>query len=434
MPQRRTKRSVAGFAAICLTAAGALAACGSDDTSGSAKALTWYINPDSGGNDANKKGQAHLAKVCTDQAQGAYTISTQVLPNSASDQRQQLLRRLAAADEGVDIMSIDPVNVAEYAEAGFLAEVPADKQEQLKEDAVEPIVESAMWKDKMFAAPMWANTQLLWYRKSAAQEAGLDMSKPVTWEQLTAAAKKLDSTIGVQAQPYEGYTVWINALVESAGGHIIENEGAAADELELGLDTPEGKNAATIIGEIARSGVGGPAMGSSDETAALDLFSGGGAFLVNWPYTWSALPDKGVDMNDIGFARYPQAKQGAESAPPLGGIELGVNAASTNQEAAWEAITCITTEENQQTYMLGTGNPAARKAVYDDPAIRKEFPMASLIRESLDAGGPRPKTQYYGDLSTALYKEFSPPNEVTEATPAAATNFILEVLKGEALL
>ena len=433
MPRRRT-RSVAVLAVICVAATGALSACGGQDTSKDSKTLTWYINPDSGGNDPNKKGQAHLAKVCTDEADGKYRIVTQVLPNSASDQRQQLLRRLAAGDQGVDIMSMDPVFVAEFAEAGFLAEVPQDKQAALTEDAVKPIVESAKWKDKMVAAPMWANTQVLWYRKSKAQEAGLDMSKPVTWDQLIEASKKLDTTIGVQAKPYEGYTVWINALIESGGGHIISNEGASADGLELGLATPQGTKAAQIIGDIARSGIGGPAMGSSDETAALDGFAGGGAFLVNWPYTWSALPEKGVDLDDIGFTRYPQVEEGKESRPPLGGIVLGVNSTSTKKDAAWEAIQCITSEENQKAYMLGTGNPAARKKVYDDPEIRKAFPMATLIRESLDAGGARPSSQYYGDISTALYKQFSPPNAVGENTPAKAADFILEVLKGEALL
>jgi len=419
---------------ICVAATGALSACGGQDTSEDSSTLTWYINPDSGGNDPNKTGQAHLAKVCTDAAQGKYRITTQVLPNSASDQRQQLLRRLAAGDQGVDIMSMDPVFVAEFAEAGFLTEVPQDKQAALTEDAVKPIVESAKWKDKMVAAPMWANTQVLWYRKSMAKEAGLDMDKPVTWDQLIEAATKLKSTIGVQAKPYEGYTVWINALIESGGGHIIQNEGASADDMKLGLDTPQGKKAAQIIGDIARGGLGGPAMGSSDETAALDGFAGGGAFLVNWPYTWSALPEKGTDLNDIGFARYPQVEAGKESRPPLGGIELGVNSASTNKDAAWEAIQCITSQENQKAYMLGTGNPAARKKVYDDPEIQKAFPMATLIRESLDAGGARPSSQYYGDISTALYKQFSPPDSVGEGTPAAAADFILKVLKGEALL
>ena len=143
----------------------------------------------------------------------------------------------------------------------------------------------------------------------------------------------------------------------------------------------------------------------------------------------------GALQDDIAWARYPQATQGQESRPPLGGIILGVNAASDNKAGAWSAIKCITSQENQVQYMLGTGNPAARKKVFDDPRVVQQFPMAALIRESLDAGAARPVTQYYGDISTALQRVFSPPEAVTpERTPQEATELIQNVLKGEALL
>ena len=58
--------------------------------------------------------------------------------------------------------------------------------------------------------------------------------------------------------------------------------------------------------------------------------------------------------------------------------------------------------------MLGTGNPAANKTVYDDPAIRKQLPMAALIRQSLEAAAPRPQSQYYGDISTGLQRAVQP--------------------------
>ncbi len=440
MPQRRTIRTIVAAAAIAMTATVGLSACADSGNGGGAgsKVVTWYINPDSGGNDPNKKGQAHLAKVCTDASNGAYTIRTQVLPNSASDQRQQLLRRLAAADPNVDIMSMDPVFVAEFAQAKFLTEVPADKQQALQEDAVQPIIDSAMWDKKMFAAPMWANTQLLWYRKSVAQAAGLDMTKPVTWDQIIEAAKSQKKTVGVQARRYEGYTVWINALISGAGGSVIENEGVTdVDQIKWGLETPAGKDAARIIREVSDTGVGGPAMGSSDETAALDQFlSPSSGFLLNWPYVWAALDERAPQLkSDVAWARYPQTVEGKESRPPLGGIELGVSQASTKKDLAWQAISCITSQENQKTYMLGTGNPAARKAVYDDPQIKEMFPMAALIRESLDAGAPRPLSQYYGDISVALQRTFSPPNDVNpDTTPTAAQDLIVSVLKGEALL
>jgi multiple sugar transport system substrate-binding protein len=425
------------MAALATASGLGLAGCGASAQAGP-PVLTWYINPDGGGSDPTKGGQAQLAKECTDASQGRYSIRIQLLPNSASDQRQQLLRRLAAKDVGTDLMSMDPVFVAEFAQAGFLDPAPQADADGFTRNAVKPSVEASTWKGRLVAAPMWANTQLLWYRKSVAKAAGLDMNQPVTWDQLVQAAKSQHKTIGVQARKYEGYMVWINALIAGAGGQIIENPGASADQLKFGLASSSGKAAAAVIQKVAQNGVAGPAMSSADETAALDLFSNNATsgFLVNWPYVWAALPGNKVPfIDDVGWTRYPQTVQGEPSKPPFGGIELGVNAASAHKAQAWEAIKCITTPAHQKLYMLGTGNPAADKSVYDDPAIKKQFPMAELIRESLDSAAPRPLTQYYGDVSNAIQREFSPPSAVDpNATPKQAADLIAAVLKGDALL
>jgi multiple sugar transport system substrate-binding protein len=435
--RRRTRATVVGVAVISTLAAGSLAACSSSDT-GSGQSLTWYINPDGGGADVTKKGQAQIAKECTDAAGGKYSIKVQLLPNDASDQRQQLLRRLAAGDSSIDLMSIDPVFVAEFAEAGFLAPVPADLQAGFTEDTVKAAVAGATWKDKVVAVPFWANTQLLWYRKSVAQKAGLDMTKPVTWDQIIAAAQSQKKTVGVQAKRYEGYVVWINALIAGADGQVLKNPGATADALQLGLDTPAGKEATAVIQKVASTGVGGPALSSATETEALNLFSSDASsgFLVNWPYVWAALPSNKVTfIDDVGWAKYPQTVAGTPSRPPFGGIELGVGAFSKRPDLAYDAAKCITSPEHQKLYMIGTGNPAARKSVYDDAEIKKQFPMAALIRTSLDDAAPRPQSQYYGDISTGLQREFSPPNAVNpDTTPKEATDLITSVLKGQTLL
>ena len=436
MDSRRRGR-IAFVAAASTAAALGLAACGSDDGSGGATQLTWYINPDGGGSDPEGGGQAQLAKECTEASGGKYEISTQILPNEATDQRQQLLRRLASSDKGVDIMSIDPVFVAEFAEAGYLAKVPEDKQDTFSDDAVDPAVVNASWKDEMYAAPFWANTQVLWYRKSVAKEAGLDMSKPVTWDQLIEAAEETDTNIGVQGSLYEGYMVWINALVEGAGAHVVENPEADGEDLKFGLESAGGKEAAGVIQRLSEAKVGGPALGSTNETTTLDMFQNENAgFMVNWPYVYAALKGAEVDwIDDLAWTRYPATVEGKQSKPPLGGIEMGVSAASQNKDEAWEAVECLTSKESQTTYMLGTGNPAARKAVYDEAEIKKEFPMAGLIRQSLDTSAPRPLTQYYGDVSGGIQDQYSPPGSVDpDTTPKRTTTLLEDVLKGDALL
>ena len=197
-------------AAALVTISGLLAACSANADSGKPE-LIWYINPDSGG-------QAAVAEACSTDD---YTISTQVLPQDASQQRIQLARRLAAEDSGIDIMSIDPPYTAEFANAGYLAPIPQELQDKLKDQSFDGATEAATWDDQMVVAPFWSNVQVLWYRKSFVEKAGLDMTKPVTWDQIIDAASENGGKVAVQANKYEGYVVWINALIAGAGGDIV---------------------------------------------------------------------------------------------------------------------------------------------------------------------------------------------------------------------
>jgi multiple sugar transport system substrate-binding protein len=407
----------------------ALVACGED---GGPPVLTWYTNPDSGG-------QAEIAKRCTQAANGEYTIKTSGLPNDATQQREQLIRRLAGEDSSVTLMSLDPPFVPEFAQAGFLYEVPQDRASEFTDGVVDSAVTSATWQDQLVAIPFWANTQLLWYRKSVVEEAGLNPEQ-ITWQQMIDTAKAQNATIGVQANRYEGYTVWINALIESAGGQVLENPEASPEDLELGLDSDAGREAARIIKEA--SGLAGPAVSTMDEEASRRLFQGdNGGFLVNWPYVWAAWQgeveagtlDQSV-LDDIAWAKYPQVSEGEPSAPPFGGIHIGIGAFTEEPELALDAAECITSEENQKYYMLSNGNPAALKSVYEDPEVQDQFPMAPLIAESLDQAAPRPLTPYYAEVSSSLQREFHPPSSVSESTPEQTATLIEQVINGEVLL
>ena len=148
-------------------------------------------------------------------------METATLPREASAQREQLVRRLAADDASIDLMSLDPIFVPEFAQAGFLAPVPPEIAGRVTEDVVPAAVDISTWDDELVAVPFRSNTQLLRDRKSVAEAAGLDTSRPVTWEQVVTAAQEQDALIGVQGIRAEALTVWSNALIESAGGSII---------------------------------------------------------------------------------------------------------------------------------------------------------------------------------------------------------------------
>ncbi|WP_249669253.1 sugar ABC transporter substrate-binding protein [Cellulomonas hominis] len=428
---RRRSTMIAGATVLALGVG--LGACApADDT----PVLTWYTNPDAGG-------QAALAQQCTEEADGAYRIEVSVLPREASSQREQLARRLAASDSSIDLMSLDPPFIPELANAGFLAPVPDDIAEQVSQDVAEGALQGASWGDELVTVPFWANTQLLWFKKSVAEAAGLDMTQPVTWDQVIDAARDQDLTLGVQGIKAEAYTVWINALVESAGGHVVETPEAGAEDVELGLESDAGKEAARIIGEIGADRLGGAGLPTQDENASLSQFQGdSGSFMVNWPFVWPAMQGAVEDgtleqefLDDVGWAVYPQVVEGEDAAPPYGGINLGVGAFSNHVDEAYEAAACIVRPENQAAYFVSDGNPPASTVAYDDPEVQETFPMADVIRQSLEQAAPRPQTPYYNEVSQGLLETWHAPSSVDpETTPEESTTFIVEVLRGERLL
>jgi multiple sugar transport system substrate-binding protein len=418
------QHGLAASAAVMITS-GLLAGCSAGASSGDI--LTWYINPDAGG-------QAKVAENCSTDD---YKIEVQVLPQSASEQRVQLARRLAAEDPEIDIMSIDPPYTAEFANAGFLAAIPDDLQGKLEQQSFQGAVDAATWDGQLVVAPFWSNTQVLWYRKSFVDKAGLDMTQPVTWEQVIDAAADNGGKVAVQANKYEGYSVWINALISGAGGAIATDTEKGINAT-LEIDSPAGETAAQIINKLSSSAAAPADLSVSNEGTAGGTFgSPQGAFMVNWTYIWTNYDETQPEVKaDLGFAMYPQSTQGQQARPPYGGIGVGVSEFSHHKDEAMAAIECITSPENQGVNAELTGNMPASAEGYDFPALAEIYPpeLLDLFQQSLDAAAPRTVSPYWSDISGALLSTWHPSDAVGDQTPADSQQFIEDVLQGRRLL
>jgi len=432
-PSRRRRTRLLAGAAMATATLMALSGCGTQED---AKTLTWYIDPDNGG-------KAAMAEACTEASGGKYTIQTSMLPSDAAGQREQLIRRLASKDNSIDIMSIDTVYVPEFANADFIAPVPEEYVDEFTDDVVEAAVESSMWEDQLVVAPVQANTQILWYRKSVAEAAGLDMSKPVTWDQIIEAAKDQDKEIGAQGIRAESLTVWVNALYESQGEPIVKDPEAEPEDTELGLDSPAGEKAAEIVDTIGSEGLGGPNFSNLDEQGAMLRFQGdNGGFMVNWPFVYpamkAAVEDGSLDQevfDDVGWAQYPAVEEGTPGAAPLGGGKLAVGAFSDHQDEAFEAISCIRETQKQSEYYITDGLPPATRAAFDDPKVQEEAPYSDAILDSLEVAKSRPISPYYNGITGGIQRTWHPPADVSpQSTPKTSADLILEILRGEALL
>jgi multiple sugar transport system substrate-binding protein len=441
-PSRPTvRRTIAAVAASVISLTG-LAACGGD--SGKAT-LNWYINPD---------GVDTFIKWAEQCSTDDYDIAIQMLPTSATDQRVQLARRLAAEDSSTDLMNLDPVFVAEFANAGWLAEVEGKVADEVKSsvegggDYLKGAADTVTWEDGVFAFPLWANTQVLWFRKSLAEAAGLDMTQPVTWSQVIQAAADNDGTVGVQANRYEAYVVWINALVQGAGGAIVSDTEAGIDA-KVDIDSEAGRAAAEVIKQLADSPAAQPDFSVSNEGTSLgQMFpaEGAGEFMTNWTFVYKNYeglvgkdggPADEEQMKDLGWARYPATVEGEQSKPPIGGIDIGVGAYSEHPEFAMAAAECVTSQETQVDLALTDGLMPSTNSAYEAVIEDGSYPadLVELWRTSVDEGGPRPKSAFYGLISSAIQARWHSPNSVDpDTTPKRSADYLQGVLEGKALL
>lgn len=416
-----------------LLTAGLLTACSGD--SGKAT-LNWYVNPD---------GVDTLTALAEQCSTDKYDIAIQLLPSGATDQRTQLARRLAAGDSSTDLMSLDPVFVAEFANADWLEKLPEETATAATdEDVLKGAADTVTWEDGVYAFPQWANTQVLWYRKSLAEAAGLDMTQPVTWDQVIEAAADNDGTVGVQANKYEAYVVLINSLIQGAGGDIISDTEAGKDA-KIDIGSEAGKKAAGVIQKLADSQAAQPDLTTSNEGTSLGaMFEGAGEFMTNWTFVYknyTGLVETGDltqdDIADLGWARYPQTVAGEDSRPPIGGIDIGVGAFSKHPDFALEAAGCVTSSEAQVDLAVNEGLMPSRTSAYEDPKLAEAYPadLLALYSDSVDTGAPRPKSAYYATISAAVQSIWHSPTQVDpDTTPEESARFIEQILAGKALL
>nr|WP_090346201.1 ABC transporter substrate-binding protein [Mycolicibacterium malmesburyense] len=465
---RGSRRRLGAAAVAALTTASVLTACGSD----SGGIVINYYTP---ANEAQTF--TAVAERCNDELGGRFRIQQISLPKSADDQRLQLARRLTGNDRSLDVMALDVVWTAEFAEAGWALPLSDDPSGRAEADArsntLPGPLQTATWQDKLYAAPITTNTQLLWYRADLMSE------PPATWDDMVAEATRLHaeggpSWIAVQGKQYEGLVVWFNTLLESAGGQVLSDDGQTVTL----TDTPEHRAATVkalqIIKNVATAPGADPSVTQTDETTArLALEQGKAALEVNWPYVLPSLLENAIKggvsflplnkdpaladaINDVGtfspsdeqfevafeasrkvlgFAQYPGVQSDEAAKVTIGGLNLAVAKTTQHKAEAFEAIRCLRNVENQRYTSIEGGLPAVRTSLYSDPAFQAKYPQYEIIREQLTNAAVRPATPQYQAVSTRISTTLAPITDIDpERTADELTEQVQKAIDGKGLI
>src|SRR6185312_11350546 len=461
-------RRLGAAALAALTTASVVSACGS----GGGGLVINYYTP------ANEMATfTAVAKRCNEELGGRFRIQQVSLPKGADDQRLQLARRLTGNDTTLDVMALDVVWTAEFAEAGWalpLSDDPSGKAEaDAKSNTLPGPLETATWQDKLYAAPITTNTQLLWYRADLMDE------PPSTWDGMVAEATRLHaagkpSWIAVQAKQYEGLVVWFNTLLESAGGQVLSDDGTTVTL----TDTPEHRAATVkalqIMKDVATAPGADPSITqTNEETARLALEQGNAALEVNWPFVLPSIMGNAIkggvaflplnqrgdlkgaindvgdfDANDaqfsaaydatkavVGFAPYPGVQAGKPAKVTLGGLNLAVAKTTQHRAEAFEAVRCLRNAQNGMYLSIQGGLPTVRASLYDDPQFQLKYPAHTIIRNQLTDAAVRPLTPVYQAVSMRISATLAPITAIDpDATADRLTDEVQKAIDGKGLI
>jgi multiple sugar transport system substrate-binding protein len=388
---------LATAALIGSVALGACGGLGAEEGGSGRNAINWYVFNEPGG--SYDKAVAD----CNKEAGGKYQINYVKLPTDANQQRELVVRRLAAEDKDIDLIGMDVIWTAELAEAGWILPWEGEHKTVATEGKLEGPLKTVEYKGKVYGIPFTSNTQLLWYRKDEVDAPPEDF----TWDEMIDDAIAKKTHVEVQARQYEGFTVWVNALIAGAGGQIVDQAGNVKVD-----DTA--KTAAEIISKLGKSSAAPPGMSTNAEDQARQGFESGRSFYeVNYPFVYPSAAEIGEDFQkNMGWARYPRSVKDEPSRPPLGGINIGVSKYGETPDLAFEAAECIANEQHQGDAAELGGLPPTTESVYETEQVKKAYPFADLLRESIEAAAPRPVTPAYSDISLAIQKTYSPPDGI----------------------
>jgi multiple sugar transport system substrate-binding protein len=401
-----------------------IAACGSSTVTHGPVPLVYYSPLDPNGTNVK------AAETCSKQSNGSYSISITPEANSSDASRQLAVQRLAAHDSDFSLLNMDTIWTAEFAAAGWLKPITGANRATALQGVLPIAAQSAEYKGTLYAVPLNTNAQLLWYRKDLL--ASIHQPAPRTWAQMIADAQKLPASEGLieeQGAQYEGYTVWFNSVLASAGGEVVN----AQDKPALGKPAVV---AATVLRNVANSGRADPSLAANQENQGdLAFQAGKAAFMLNWPYVYAAGRTAAATsstakkvQDNTGWAPYPAVYPNLPGKSSVGGANIGVSEYTLYPKQATAAALCMTRYywENQEA--INEGLPPVTIASYHNPTVIKSYPFAAVLLKQLQNATNRPETPFYSDVTLAIQQTLHPPGSIKPVSDVSSLRSCLSTL------
>ncbi|WP_030374140.1 ABC transporter substrate-binding protein [Streptomyces rimosus] len=399
---RRRLLATAGGAALT----GVLAACGSNTGrggQGSGPALSqWYHQYGEPGTEAAVKRYA-----------AAYDKARVTVQWRPGDYDRQTAAALLT-DSGPDVFEVDGPRLDQI-KGGQIVDV-TEQIESVKDDFNQAVLKPKIWDGKIWAVPQTIDTQLLFYRKSLLQAAGVQ--PPQSVDELVEAAKTLtrhhrkDKVKGLFLGNDGGAAVLGGTPLFAAGLSLITEDG------KVGFDDPA---AARVLGKVRQLYADGSLLlGAPTDWSDPAAFVQG-LTAMQWSGLWALPQVKKALGDDFGVLPFPKDGAG-KPAVPVGAYGSAVSARSKHQKEAKAFVKWLWVDgtDKQEDFALSYGfHIPARISLAKKAKQLQEGAAAEAVRFATDHGFAEPllwttasRTAYQDALNHIIKDGANPETEL----------------------
>jgi multiple sugar transport system substrate-binding protein len=387
-----------------VAAAAVLAGCGKSSSSGNSAAggtLTLGLTSD--------LFPALTAPLATYSSQGKWTVKVREMPADTGAYLDQMRTQLQGGSADIDVFVGDVSWPAQLGSRDWISDLTSRFSTAEQREFLPGAVAGNNYQGKLYGVPCFTDVGLLYYRKDLLEKSGFS-APPTTWAELQEMALKVTKDQRIPngftftGAAYEGGTLLGMEFIRTAGGTIIDGDSVT-------VNSPAAIQGLQLERSMVTTGISPQAVADYQEGDAETPFvSGKAVFLRNWAYVFGDLKDKGVssiEAAQVGVTGIPRVSASISPINVGGGWNLYINAASKNQDAAWDLVQFISSAAQQKHTAETIGYLPTRSALYDDAALIKSQPAIAQGKTEIAQTVTPPVSPYYQDMSRVMSREFN---------------------------
>lgn len=324
-------------------------------------------------------------------------IKLRFITLSENQARAKITASTAMGGGEFDVVMISNYETPQWAENGWLVNLSeyADKTPGYDEaDFIPSLRESLSYEGNMYSVPFYGESSFLMYRKDLMEQAGIEMPREPTWQQVADAAAKLHNPdTGMVGICLRGKPGWgevlapLDTVINTFGGRWYDMEWNAQ------LTSPEATKAVEFYVDTVRE-YGEPNAPAAGFGECATQFAQGQAAM--WYDATSAVstledPESSTVVGKVGYSMAPTVEK-----PNSGWLytwSLGIPTSSDKKDAAWKFVSWMT----DKNYIRLVGEelgwarvpPGSRLSTYEIPEYKEaSAAFGQVTLDSIEGADP----------------------------------------------